>query len=108
MVQVPSETSVTDVPEAVQTDGVLDVSETARPELEETVGVSAVGRIGVAAGWGKVITCSPGPVTAENVTVTASKAPAAACVTAMSQIPDETPEIIPVLVIEQSDGVDDT
>ena len=108
MVQVPSETSVTDVPEAVQTDGVLDVSETARPELEETVGMSAVGRIGVAAGCGKVITCSPGPVTAENVTVTPSKAPAAACVTAMSQIPAETPEIIPVLVTVHNEVVEDT
>jgi hypothetical protein len=39
MVQVPSEIKVTDVPEAVQTAGVLEVRVTANPEFTDTVGV---------------------------------------------------------------------
>ncbi len=42
MVQVPRETRVTAVPDAVQTAGVLEVRATGNPELADTVGVKAL------------------------------------------------------------------
>ena len=61
MVQVPADTSVTELPETVQTPVVVEVKVTVRPEVAVAVSVTGPAVSGVSGGWVKLIVWDPLP-----------------------------------------------
>jgi hypothetical protein len=109
--QVPVATSVTVVPEIVQTERLLETSVTERPLDADAESETGPWSTRVSAGCANVIVCACGTAVTWKVRVTSAAAayvPLPACVAVIEQVPTETsvtlvPETVQTLVLFEVD-----